>query len=315
MGTTWTVLLPDTRLQPHAPDPFNVKHLAQALQNVLNNIVAQMSTWDASSTISRLNHASKGWYQVEPECYRVLEAALSIAGLSDGAYDPTLNELINLWGFGPAGPRSAPPDPAELRQAMLRSGWRKTALNPDHRGVWQPGGLQFDLSSIAKGYGVDEMARVLDEHGHKNYLVELGGELKARGCTAKGQPWRITIDQAHLPINLNNKSVATSGDYRRHFEHNGRRYAHTLDARTGQPLQHALASVTVLHDQCLLADACATALLCLGPDAGPAMAKTHGLAALFLERDNNDFKVFWTPAFASAAGLTEHTALIGNDCV
>lgn len=301
MGTTWAV-----DVVPHALASTGSAIIQAALQAALDNIVDQMSTWDADSTISRLNRAGPGWYQIEPEFYTVMEAAIQVAEITQGAYDPTLNELVNLWGFGPAGPCARPPAPAMLRGALLRSGWRKTALNPQHRGVWQPGGLQFDLSSIAKGFGVDAMARTLDEHGYTHYLVELGGELKARGTNPDGKPWQVGIDEIHLPITLTDHAVATSGDYRRHFEHNGRRYAHTLDARTGQPLQHALAAVTVIHKQCVLADAWATALLCLGPDAGPKMADEYGLAALFVERAPTDFKVNWSAAFSKKAGLQDN---------
>lgn len=320
MGTTWAVDIGPRALAPRPANtqlgnlstagrclagPHPAAAIQAALQAALDNIVDQMSTWDARSTISRLNRAQPGWYQIEPEFYTVMEAALQVAEITEGAYDPTLHELVNLWGFGPAGPCVRPPAPATLRSALLRSGWRKTALNPEYRGVWQPGGLQFDLSSIAKGYGVDAMAQTLDTLGYIHYLVELGGELKARGTNPDGNPWQVGIDEIHLPIVLTNHAAATSGDYRRHFEHNGRRYAHTLDARTGQPLQHALTAVTVIHKQCVLADAWATALLCLGPDAGPKIAEEYGLAALFVERAKTDFKVCWSPAFAQKAGLPE----------
>ena len=298
MGTTWTV-------EANAPTacPDTARAIGSAIDSALNTLIDQMSTWADDSTISRLNRAGAGWYQVEPEFWQVLTAAYEVARLTDGAYDPTLQELVNLWGFGPAGPRTEPPDPERLRNALLRSGWKKMALHPAQCGVWQPGGLHFDLSSIAKGFGVDEIARVLNEHGCPHYLIELGGELAARGRAPDGHPWRLLIDLAGLPINLVNQTVATSGDYRRWFEYQGKRYAHTLDARTGQPLQHNLASVTVLHDECVMADAWATALLCLGPEHGPIMAETRGLAALFLEREKDDFKVWHTPQFARQAGL------------
>lgn len=317
MGTTWAVdaavPLTGTSHQGGSAGSLPIKTaIAQTIDSAINTaldtLIDQMSTWTDDSTISRLSRAATGWYQVEPEFWRVLTAAYDVARLTDGAYDPTLLELVNLWGFGPAGPCSAPPDPKQLRNALLRSSWRKMALNHDHRGVWQPGGLHFDLSSIAKGFGVDEIARVLNEQSCPHYLIELGGELAAQGLAPDGHPWRLNIDLAGLPINLFNRAVATSGDYRRCFEYQGRRYAHTLDARTGQPLHHNLASVTVLHDNCTMADAWATALLCLGPEHGPAMAETHGLAALFLERGNDDFKVWHTAQFARQAGL-----LIGND--
>ena len=310
MGTTWTV-----KANAPAACTDTAQTIRSAIDAALNTLIDQMSTWDNDSIISRLNRAGTGWYQVDPEFWQVLTAAYEVARLTDGAYDPTLQELVNLWGFGPAGPRTAPPDPEQLRNALLRSGWKKMALHPAHRGVWQPGGLQFDLSSIAKGFGVDEIARVLNIQGCPHYLIELGGELAAQGLAPDGYPWRLHIDLAGLPINLVNQAVATSGDYQRWFAYQGKRYAHTLDARTGQPVQHNLASVTVLHDHCVMADAWATALLCLGPEHGPAMAEKHGLAALFLERENEGLTVRHTPQFGHRAGLLAMPSDLPNDPV
>lgn len=155
MGTTWAVDIGPRALAPRPANtpldspsparrclagPHPAAAIQAALQAALDNIVDQMSTWDDGSTISRLNRAPPGWYQIEPEFYTVMEAALQVAQITNGAYDPTLNELVNLWGFGPAGPCTRPPAPATLRSALLRSGWRKTALNPEHRGwpSWAP---------------------------------------------------------------------------------------------------------------------------------------------------------------------------------
>lgn len=276
---------------------------------VLDRIVDQMSTWNPDSTISRLNRAPKGWYQLPPEFFHVLAHAMKIAAQTDGACDPTLGRLTNLWGFGPTGPIDVPPAPSDIASALAVSGWRRTALNHEMRGVWQPGGLHFDLSSIAKGYGVDEVSRVLDEHGTEHYLVELGGELRARGVGPCGPYWALEIEAPPtpptsirgMPITVTDCAIATSGDYRRYFQHRGRHYAHTLNPHTGRPLSQGLASVSVLHDQCMLADGLATALLCLGPRQGLAHAHQHHIAALFMAFHGADVTVEWTEAFHTRA--------------
>lgn len=299
MGTTWSIQFRDPGV--------NAGRLQATVQSALDEIVAQMSTWDTDSAISRLNAAPTGWYQVAPAFFHVLSQALELARDSVGAYDPTVGALVDLWGFGSAGPIAAPPSPAAVQRALACGGWRRTALNHEHRGVWQPGGLRFDLSSIAKGYGVDAMAQALKQAGIDHFLAELGGELIARGENQPGLPWRVTIEspdlcQAKLPINLSDAAIATSGHYRRHFIHGGRRYAHTIDPRSGMPLPDELLSVSVIHSECMLADGLATTLLCLGPEQGLDHARRHNIAALFMTRRNADVAVEWTPEFANFAG-------------
>lgn len=345
MGTTWSVLLSE--------NPGDTPPLQARLESVLRDINAQMSTWDPLSLISRINAAETGWYALPTAFHAVLSTALELARYSQGAYDPTLGELVNLWGFGPTRPAHWPPSARQIREALLRSGFKQTALNNDPPAVWQPGGIQFDLSSIAKGYGVDALAGVLDEAGLTDYLVELGGELKARGVGPDGRPWSVRIDHpdnateqdatmtasgtgqrmpapwpAHAvpglaeptpralgpKLELCDAAIATSGDYRRYVVHQGRRLAHTLDGRNGQPLTHPLASVTVIHPQCLWADGWATVLLALGLEQAMRLAQTHNIAALFLLRDQNDYRVEWTPAFEGlAAASAAPTTATGTD--
>ncbi len=313
MGTTWSVRLPATGgyEQAQAPKgngaaktdgPDNLAALSHAIAQALATVVDQMSNWQEDSVLSQLNRAERGWYQMPEPLYTVLACALDTARSSGGAYDPTLGELVKLWGFGPQGPRLDAPDANAIARALALSGWTKTQLNPKHRGVWQPGGLHFDLSAIAKGYGVDEIARILDEHGFDHYLAELGGELKGKGLNAQGRPWTVNIESPDsrlgaLPVSLTNHAIATSGDYRRCFIVDGRRYAHTIDAQTGHPLPDDLASVSVLHPSCMQADAWATALLCMGAERGPAYARVHGIAAVFMKRIANDISLDWTPDF------------------
>lgn len=304
MGTTWSASFLNPGLAP--------EQLQGRMQDALDAIVAQMSTWDPDSAISRLNRAEPGWYQLAPAFFQVLAQALELAAASEGAYDPTVGALVDLWGFGPPGPVSVPPRGAAVDAALARSGWQRTAISAEHRAAWQPGGLQFDLSSIAKGYGVDEMARVLADAGVRHYLVELGGELKASGLNPTGRPWEVDVESPglgpdRLPVRLCNAAIATSGHYRRYFTHQSRRYAHTVDPRSGMPLPDDLVSVTVIHPQCMMADGLATALLALGPEEGPAHARRNEIAALFMTKQGGDFAVEWTDPFADLAGA--HTAL------
>ncbi|MCB5362756.1 FAD:protein FMN transferase [Pusillimonas sp. CC-YST705] len=314
MGTTWSVQVAgpwqDARLaQAGQPLPGQAStELTQALQAKLDDIIDQMSHWEADSLISRINKAPTGWYQVPEEFFTVVSCAQQVAQATQGAYDPTVGELVALWGFGPHGQPGQLPCDSQLEDARQRSGWQQLHLNAEHRGVWQPGGMSLDFSSIAKGYGVDAMALALEDYGLTNYMVELGGELRAKGRNPSGQPWRLQVEapgahheQAGLPIALDGLSIATSGDYRRFFIVEGQRYAHTLDPRTGRALQNNLACVSVVHSQCMMADALSTALLCMGLENGMAYASKQHLAALFMVRHGEDIAVEWTPSFQRLA--------------
>lgn len=300
MGTRWSAVHTD------AACPSGV--LAARIQRTLDCINQQMSTWDPHSVISRLNRAPRGWYQVPPELFHVLDHALSAASASAGIFDPTVGELVDLWGFGPHGPVAMPPGDEEVAGAVQRGGWRKLKLDADHHAVWQPGGLRLDLSGIAKGYGVDRIAAALDELGVSSYLVEIGGELKSRGRKADGRPWRVDIEipdpcgTPALPIALDNAALATSGDYRRCWIAEGRRYAHTISPLSGYPVMNDLASVSVVQKDCMSADALATALLGMGLESGLAHARCHGIPALFMHRQAWDLGLTWTDEFLALAG-------------
>ncbi|WP_397476226.1 FAD:protein FMN transferase [Pusillimonas sp.] len=299
MGTTWTV-----KFNAQGVDLPRLKH---GIPAALDEIVAQMSTWDDDSAISSLNRAEPGWYQLPAAFFKVLAQALKLAETTDGAYDPTVGALVDLWGFGSKGALDSPPPAAAVADALAHCGWRRTALDAEHCAVWQPGGMHFDLSSIAKGYGVDVIGRVLEEAGVTDYLAELGGELKAGGLNPARKPWALDIETPvpnpeRVPIVLNNLAIATSGDYRRYFIHQGRRYAHTIDPRLGAPISGKLASVSVIHPHCMMADGLATALLALGSDKGMAYAQRHNIAALFMSRHEHDVAIAWSDEFAKCAG-------------
>lgn len=290
MGTTWSVRLVDTAAG-------TAGDLRASIQAELDRVVAQMSHWLADSDLGRYNRAPPcTWHPLPDAFHAVMQCALDVAERSGGAYDPAAGALVNLWGFGPHGRYAeadfAPPDATAVSAAMADCGWQRVRLDQERR-LFQPGAVQLDLSSIAKGYAVDLVAQRLHAHGIDHFLVEVGGELRGAGMKSDGQPWWVGLEapasQAVAPTlaALHGLSIATSGDYRRSFCHDGQRYAHTLDPRTGYPVDSGVASVTVLHPECMLADAWSTALTVMGVDAGLACADAQGLAARFIVRNGD----------------------------
>ena len=291
MGTTWQVLWAASADGQAGP-------VRAAVQQELDLVVAQMSTWLPGSDLDRFNRAGPGTRHTLPEAFaEVLQAALWLAEASGGAFNPAAGEVVDLWGFGP-GPRYtdpgfAPPSAEAAARAAARGDWRALCWDGARREAVQPGGVRLDLSAIAKGYAVDRVSRRLATMGLPHSLVEVGGELRGQGLRPGGQPWWVELEapadagaQA-LPatrVALHGLSVATSGDYRRFYTRDGRRWPHTIDPRGGQPVAHGLASVSVLHADCLWADAWSTALTVLGLEAGLRLAAEHGIAALFVQR-------------------------------
>jgi thiamine biosynthesis lipoprotein len=319
MGTTWTVLCV---LPPGDVDDtpsLRQRALDAAIRAVLDDVVAQMSNWRVDSDISRFNRAAAGdWVALPPACFDVVETALAVARDSGGAYDPSAGPLVDLWGFGPAPRRAGPPSSAVVDAARARCGWRRIEVDRKTLRVQQHGGSTLDLCAIAKGYAVDAVSDVLAAQGVAHRLVEIGGELRGEGVKPDGMPWWVELETPPLDgidvpapgaaataptvdlIALHGLSIATSGDYRRYYLDAGAvRRAHTIDPRSGYPAGHALASVTVLHRECMLADAWSTALTVLGPDAGLALAQRKGLAARFLVRTAAGFRERVSPAYAA----------------
>jgi FAD:protein FMN transferase len=292
MGTTWSVRL---AAPPGRPVPDD---LHESLQQQLDVVVAEMSHWEPDSCLGRFNRAPAGSWHVLPRAFfDVLTYAVEVARLSGDAYDPCAGHIVNAWGFGPdnMGPRHhdaayTPPTPEEIRRMRDQRAASRIELDPVRQRAWQPGPVQLDLSAVAKGYSVDRLAYFLSRHGVKHFLVEVGGELRGAGMRPDGQPWWVGLEPlpdsglAEMVLALHGLSVATSGDYRKFFMHDGRRYAHTIDPRTAMPVCNGLASVTVVHPHCMAADAWSTALTVLGPEQGLAMAERQGLAARFVLR-------------------------------
>ncbi|HSD16445.1 MAG TPA: FAD:protein FMN transferase [Thermomonas sp.] len=292
MGTSWSVRL-------NAARNADLHALHAGIQARLDRVVAQMSTWNAASDISGYNCADAGtWLQIPEEFFAVLACALRIAEASDGAFDPTVGSLVGLWGFGAEAAVGHAPSAIERDAARSAVGWRRIELRGD-REVLQSGGVRLDLSAIAKGFGADLVVAGLREAGISGALVEVGGELHGYGRKPDGTPWRVLVeagpeeaDHRLEPrvLELDGIAVATSGDRWHHYtvrdEHGqDRRHTHTIDPRSGEPVEHAPVAVTVVAPDAMHADAWATALTVLGETAGMALAEREGLAVRYLGRD------------------------------
>ena len=302
MGTTWhvTLILPaDLDVGP--------SWLQQGIEARLEAVNASMSTYRPDSEISRFNAAPVDeWFPVSNDFYLVLSAAIAISRKSQGAYDVTVGPLVNLWGFGPGGDLAQPPDPESIAAQLERVGQDKLRLDGDGARIKKLAELYLDFSSIAKGFAVDDVASWLSGAGIDNYLVEVGGEMRVAGLSARGDAWRIGIEQPDASstilaraIRLDNVAVATSGDYRNYFEVDGVRYSHSIDPRTGYPVAHELVSVTVVHPSSMIADGWATALVVLGATEAWKVAQAEGLAVYFIQRDGDGYQSRHTEAFAT----------------
>lgn len=301
MGTLYTVKVVDP---PRGADP---EALRSGIDGILQQVDARMSTYRPDSELSRFNAArSRDWIGISRELLTVLREAQRVSELTGGAFDVTVGPLVNLWGFGPGGGADVLPSNDAIQAALARVGYRHLHLRdapPAFRK--DPPELYVDLSAIAKGYAVDRVAEFLASQGIGDYMVEVGGEVRARGRNARGTAWRIAIERpsatrraVQLVVALDDAGIATSGDYRNYFERDGRRYSHTIDPATGRPITHALASVTVIAPSTMHADALATGLMVLGPHKGYELAEHLGLAALFIIKTQDGFTQRGTPAFA-----------------
>ena len=300
MGTSYSVKL----IAPGEHIDKDDLHLS--ITETLAAVDQLTSTWRDDSELSQFNaNPSTDWIDVSVEFCATIESALAVSRASDGAFDITVGPLVNLWGFGPEGERQEPPDTDAIEVIMADVGYEGIEAQCNQPAVRKRSGAMYiDLSGWAKGYGVDRLATVLDGYALKDYLVEIGGELRMRGQNAEGKKWAIAIEmpstttrQPQSVLRLTDTSVATSGDYRNYFEHDGKHYSHTIDARTGRPVTHDLAAVTVISDTAAYADAMATALLVLGPDNGLTLAEDLGIAGYFLVRNQTGMKEITTSSF------------------
>lgn len=291
MGTTWSVRWVGA---PRA----DLAACRDAIEAELDAVVAEMSTWEPASDLSRFNAAPAGtWCTLPAPCFDVLATGLDIAARTGGAFDPAAGALVDLWGFGPRGrhdePGFRPPSAEQVQAALAHGDWRALQLDVAARRVRQPGGLRLDFSGIAKGHAVDRLARRLDALGFRDHLIDVGGELRGSGMKPDGQPWWVELQRppaagpdegAQTLVALHGVSVATSGDYLRHYVWNGEQHSHTIDPRLGRPVANGVVSVSVLHPDAMLADAWATALTVLGAEEAMALANRERLAVLLVTR-------------------------------
>ncbi len=307
MGTTYSVIVPQLKASDH-------EALRAAVEAALLRVNSAMSTWQGDSAISLFNEdTGTDWVEVPADFTIVAAAAVELASASGGAFDPTVGPLVKRWGFG-KGQSDELPTAEEVTAIVQRVGYRHLQVDTDNNALKKSrGDLQIDLNAIAKGYGVDLLAAEVEAFGYSNYLVEIGGELRVKGRNADNDPWRIGVerpavdvtklaaDSPSLGLLLESGGVATSGDYRNAFETDGVRYSHIIDPRSGYPVSHGLASVTVVANTTMQADAWATALLVLGPDEGLALAEKHRVASYFIVRESQGFQTFASTEFAKIA--------------
>lgn len=298
MGTVWTARIV-------VADEAGAARWQALIEEELRKVIALFSPWDRTSEIARFNAAPPGTWALSDAFWTVLTRALDLGDETDGAVDPTLGALVDLWGFGAPGPRSPLlplPTDEEVEKARSLSGWMRMRLNVEARAAVQPGGLRLDLSGIAKGHAVDRISLRLTREGATSHLFEIGGELKGVGVKPDGRPWWVELekpaglDTPRTIAALYDLAVATVSEARRQFVHGGQTYSHTIDGRTGRPVANGMVSVSVLHDSAMVADALATALTVMGPDEGPAHAEAAGIAAIMVHRSEDGLVEQMSPA-------------------
>lgn len=298
MGTYYSVKYVSDRELPASTD---IQAEIDARLELVND---QMSTYRKDSELSLFNQ-QKGSepFTVSKDTAKVVSEAIRLNTLSDGALDVTVGPLVNLWGFGPEGRPDRVPTDEQIAERRAMTGIEFLSVEGNNLIKTNPG-LYVDLSSIAKGFGVDVVANYLASLGIDNYLVEIGGELQLKGKNAEGQPWRIAIekptsDQQTVQeiIAPGDMAIATSGDYRNYFEEDGIRYSHTIDPSTAKPINHRLVSVTVLDKSCMTADGLSTAFMVMGPDAALALANQENIPAFFIVKTDNGFNEVASDAF------------------
>ncbi|MBS8269701.1 FAD:protein FMN transferase [Halomonas litopenaei] len=304
-GTFYQITLADplTREQ--------VEEIEQGVLDEMHAVDASMSTWREDSELSAFNQSPLGqWQPISDEFMEVLAISQSVNQQSHGAFDVTVGSLVNLWSFGPeARPREIPEENV-LEQRLSQVGMDALEIDTAEAQARRLRDVYIDLSGVAKGFATDEVAAYLDRQGIANYLVNLGGEVKVKGRRDGGKGlWRIGIEvpengapKAQHVVGLDDVSVATSGDYRHYFEADGKRYSHTIDPRTGRPITHRLASVTVVHPSNAWADAWATALSVMGEEEGMQAAIDQELPVVMLVRQGEGWESRVSPAFVTRFG-------------
>lgn len=305
MGTYFVVeIVAESAGQLQRADEYS-----NAVSAALQDVDSKMSTYKPDSELSRFNRERVPEpFVFSEQTFAVIRMAQQVSEQTDGAFDITVGPLVDAWGFGPDGP-AEPPGEALLAQLRERVGYTMLDVDPATQTVEKRyGAVEIDLSAIAKGYAVDRIAETLNEMNLNHYMIEIGGEVRTRGQSPSGDDWNIGIESpddktggiVHT-VKLSGMALATSGDYRNFYEDaEGQRVPHTIDPRTGVPVSHAAASVSVVHHECALADAYATAMMVLGPDQGLTLAEQLGMPVLFLvHTDAGGFEKRASTAFNS----------------
>lgn len=280
MGTTYSV-----KAVHHGDPPHATSDLKASIDNELDRVNKLMSTYDPESEISRFNvHSSTEPFSVSQDTMDVVGAARDLYRSSQGLFDPTVGPLVDLWGFGTKNRRIEPPPESEIENCLSVVGMNHLIGGPGNVLSKRVPALHLDLSAIAKGFGVDRVAALLEGKGCQDLMVEIGGEIVVRGLNLKRQPWRLGVDSPlQIPgkrnlariLKLTNTGLATSGNYRNFFEYEGVRYTHVINPRTGQPVPESLQSVTIVSPTCMRADGAATAVMVLGATRGLEWVNEH----------------------------------------
>jgi thiamine biosynthesis lipoprotein len=282
--------------------------LQQAIDQQLSVLNQQMSTYIDDSELSLLNRALVNeWVPVSSNLFDVLVLSMELGWISSGAFDITVGPLVNLWGFGPGNTTGSNTVPAAnaIQQLLDRTGFSNIELNLEDTSVKKNKAVAIDLSGVAKGYAVDKIAELLQYAGYSRFMVEIGGEVRLQGHSPRGSPWRIGIEQPDASsfgsprqaISITDGALATSGDYRSFFDVGEKRYSHTIDPSTGYPIDHSLASVTVIAETSAYADALATALTVMGPEKGLQMASEQGFAVYMIIKTDEGFVDKYSESF------------------
>ena len=300
MGTSYSVKLV-------APKNTDAKTLAQEIFATLEQVDHLMSNWLPDSEINRFNrHRETTPFSLSPATATVISEALRVARLTGGALDITAGPLIDRWGFGAKADQPIP-EQEELEQLLQQCGFHHLYMEGQTARKDIPE-LQVNLSSLAKGYAVDLAAEMLEKKGFADFMIEVGGEVVVKGLKDQKTPWRIAIQapnaryrpEIYKIAQPGDKAMATSGDYRNFFIHEGRRYSHILDPRTGRPVPPTIASATVLADGCMTADALATAFMILPPEESIAIAaRSPGVECLLLIREGEGLRELQSPGMSA----------------
>ena len=304
MGTTFSVTVVGEFMSNQVKAELEV-----SIKDRLDKLDAMMSTYKPDSEVSRFNDwESSDWFGVSPDTAQVFQHAREVSEVTGGAFDVTVAPLVDVWGFGPVGPLHTLPSDSDINRLLGAVDFRQIEVNDVSTALRKTSiHVKTDVSAVAKGYAVDRIADLLDARNYDSYLIEIGGEVRTRGRREEGQSWRIGIEQPtenlgllQRVVQLSDAALATSGDYRNYFELDGVRYSHTIDPRTGRPITHELAAVSVIDVLCVRADALATALEVLGPNEAYDLAEELGLAVLLIIREEDgSYRELFTPSFLS----------------